>query len=63
MTQITSQFLTVTQVAEFLNRSKAFVAKKCASGELPAYKIGENWSINKSELQQWIDSKKNDKQQ
>ena len=42
--------LTVEEAADFLRVSKVTIRRWCASGRLPAFKIGREWRINKIEL-------------
>jgi len=47
MTQV---LLTVEEAAAYLRVSKATVWRWCSRGMLPAFKLGREWRIRKSEL-------------
>jgi len=42
--------LTVEETANYLKVSEVTIRRWCADGKLPAFKIGREWRINKSEL-------------
>jgi len=44
------RLLKTAEVAKYLRVSQATVLRWCASGKLPAFKIGREWRIPKSEL-------------
>ena len=50
------RLLTVSQVAEKLNMSKATVYSKTKMGEIPSVKFGETIRVKESDLENYIDS-------
>ncbi|RRR72833.1 MAG: DNA-binding protein [Candidatus Viridilinea halotolerans] len=46
--------LTVDEVADYLRVSRATVCRWCASGKLPAFKIGKGWRVRHGELEGFI---------
>ncbi len=51
-------FFTVNEVAELLRVSKLTVWRYINAGSLPAYKIGRDWRIKKSEFDAFIESRR-----
>jgi len=54
------KYLTVYQVAEYLGISNSTVYKNLIKKEIPAVKIGRQWRIPKSRLENWINKKLNE---
>ncbi len=50
--------LTVDEVAKLLKLSKITIYRLIKTGEIPAYKVGASWRINKEDLENYIESKK-----
>jgi len=50
--------LTVEEVAKLLKLSKITIYRLIKTGEIPAYKIGASWRINKEDLESYIETKK-----
>ncbi len=50
--------LTVDEVAKLLKLSKITIYRLIKTGEIPAYKVGASWRINKEDLEAYIESKK-----
>ncbi len=50
--------LTVDEVAKLLKLSKITIYRLIKTGEIPAYKIGASWRVNKEDLENYIESKK-----
>jgi len=48
--------LTVEETANYLKVSEVTIRRWCADGKLPAFKIGREWRINKSELDKMVQS-------
>ncbi|MEI8167289.1 MAG: helix-turn-helix domain-containing protein [Chloroflexales bacterium] len=42
--------LTADEVAERMRVSRATICRWCASGRLPAFRVGKGWRVNRSEL-------------
>lgn len=51
-------FLTFEEVQELLKLSRSKLYQMLQGGELPAYKIGKKWRIDRTELEEWIESKR-----
>ncbi|MFQ5813058.1 MAG: helix-turn-helix domain-containing protein [Anaerolineae bacterium] len=49
------QFMTPSEVAEYLRVSQPTIWRWCESGKLPAFKIGHTWRIKRDELEKMID--------
>jgi excisionase family DNA binding protein len=50
----TQPFLTPKEVSDLLQVSVYTVRRWIKQGELPAYKVGRLWRINKGDLNQWL---------
>jgi excisionase family DNA binding protein len=50
--------LTIEEAAEYLKLSKRTTWRWCKSGRLPAFKIGHQWRISKTDLLELINAKK-----
>ncbi len=50
--------LTVDEVAKLLKLSKITIYRLIKTGEIPAYKIGASWRVNREDLENYIESKK-----
>ena len=46
--------LTVTEVAEILRVHSTTIYRLVKRGELPGFKIGGNWRINRASLDLWL---------
>ncbi len=55
-------FYTINEVAEMLDLSPVTIARWCNSGEIPAYRLGRKWKINKAEFDAWLQERKNAKE-
>ncbi len=51
----TNSFLTPRDVSSLLQVSVYTVRRWIKEGELPAYKVGRLWRIDKVDLDQWLD--------
>jgi len=49
-----SEILTVDELAEYLNMSRAKIYHMAQRGELPAAKIGAHWRFRKDIIDRWI---------
>ncbi len=50
----TQPFLTPKEVSDLLQVSVYTVRRWIKQGELPAYKVGRLWRINKGDLNKWL---------
>ena len=51
-------FLTPQEVSDLLQVSVYTVRRWIKQGELPAYKVGRLWRINKHDLNRWLDQQR-----
>lgn len=49
--------LTVPDMAKFFGVSKKTIYEWCKAGNLPAFKIGQEWMVRQSDLQKMISGK------
>jgi excisionase family DNA binding protein len=54
---MTDRILTVPEIAKFFGVSKKTVYLWCKAGQLPAFKIGQEWMLRQSDLQKMISAK------
>ena len=52
------EIMTVGEVAAYFKVSENTALKLVVDGEIPAFKIGQHWRINKSELAKYLETKK-----
>jgi len=52
------KLLTTKDIAEFLKVKPITVQRMCASGELPALKLGKSYRIDENEFYFWLRKKK-----
>ena len=57
MTVAKDKILYVPQIAKFFGVSDKTVWEWCKAGKLPAFKIGKEWRVRKSDLQKMINQK------
>jgi|GEM_PF-804421 len=55
------EIMTVGEVASYFKVGEATALKLVEDGEIPAFKIGSHWRINKSELAKHMDTLKQGK--
>lgn len=51
--------LTAKEVADTLKMNPQVVLRKLQAGEIPGYKIGKEWRINRSKLVDWLERHSN----
>jgi len=49
--------MTISEVAEYLKLHELTVRRLAREGELPAFKVGRQWRIQRTKLQEWIDAR------
>lgn len=54
------KFYTVKQLTELLHVSENWVMRKVRSGAIPSYKIEGKRLFKKEEIEQWIESRKDE---
>ena len=55
-------FYTSAEVADFLRLNVQVVQRKLAAGEIPGYRIGREWRVERRQLQSWLDQHSNQRQ-
>ena len=57
------KILTAKELSQYLKLSESTIYKLAATGEIPAFKVGDSWRFELEEIQKMIrDSKKRGKQ-
>jgi len=49
-----TKWLTIEQIAEYLQVSKEKVYKLCQRGRMPASKVGGQWRFDVNEIDAWV---------
>ncbi len=49
------EIMTISQVADFLQRSEMTTYKLVQEGKIPAFKIGRSWRVKKDDLDMLIE--------
>lgn len=52
------KWLTLEQIAEYLQMSTSSIYKMAQKGKIPAYKVGRQWRFKKEEIDRWIEEGK-----
>lgn len=52
--QMTDKWLTIDQIAEYLQASKEKIYKLCQRGKMPASKFGGEWRFKKDLVDRWL---------
>ena len=52
------KWLTLEQIAEYLQMSESSIYKMAQSGKIPAYKVGRQWRFKKEDIDKWVRAKK-----
>ena len=52
------KWLTLDQIAEYLQMSTSSIYKMAQKGKIPAYKVGRQWRFKKEEIDRWIEEGK-----
>jgi excisionase family DNA binding protein len=55
--RVTSEILTVSEVAGLLKVAEKTVYTMAQEGELPAFKVRGQWRFRRTDLDAWIDAK------
>lgn len=50
--------LTVSEAADLLAVSSRTVARLCADGGMPAFRVGRQWRIDAADLRRWLEARK-----
>ncbi len=51
------KWLTLEQIAEYLQMSTSSIYKLAQAGKIPAYKVGRQWRFKKEEIDKWVINK------
>jgi len=54
-----SQVLTALELAGYLRIHPTTVYKLAKRGQLPAFKVGGDWRFNRTSIEKWLESRKN----
>jgi excisionase family DNA binding protein len=59
---MTTDIMTIREVAEYLKIAEKTAYRLAAEGELPGFKVGGSWRFRQADIDRWIDkgAKKND---
>lgn len=57
---MTDQILTLKEVAAYLKLAEKTAYKLAAEGKLPGFKVGGSWRFKETDIEQWIEEKKNE---
>jgi excisionase family DNA binding protein len=60
---MTDQILTIKEVAEYLKVNERTIYRLAANAELPAFKVGNSWRFQRSELEAWIKAQQGEKRE
>jgi len=52
-------FYTTNEIAEMLKMNVQVIARKLQHGELAGYKIGKDWRVRRSDLDEWLERHSN----
>jgi len=55
------KLMTVKEVAEYLRLDEHTVYRMARKGEIPAYKVAEQWRFKKGLLEKWLEKQKHSK--
>src|SRR5258707_654028 len=54
--------LTASEVADLLRLSLQVVQRKLQAGEIPGYRIGRDWRVDRQQLMEWLEGHSNRRQ-
>lgn len=59
---MTTDIMTIREVAEYLKIAEKTAYRLAAEGELPGFKVGGSWRFRQADIHKWIDkgAKKHD---
>ena len=52
------KWLTLEQIAEYLQMSESSIYKMAQGDKIPAYKVGRQWRFKKEEIDKWVEKNK-----
>jgi excisionase family DNA binding protein len=53
------KWLTLEQIAEYLQMSESSIYKMAQAGKIPANKVGRQWRFKKEVIDRWVEKRKN----
>jgi len=54
------EVLTVKQVAEFLQMDERTIYKLAKQGDIPSFKVSNQWRFLKKDIENWVEQKKSE---
>ena len=60
---MTDKWLTIDQIADYLQVSKEKIYKICQKGKMPVSKLGGQWRFDKAEVDGWVRKQRPKEQQ
>ncbi len=54
---MTTDIMTIREVAEYLKIAEKTAYRLAAEGELPGFKVGGSWRFQRNEIDKWIKAK------
>lgn len=54
---MTTDIMTIREVAEYLKIAEKTAYRLAAEGELPRFKVGGSWRFQRNEIDKWIKDK------
>lgn len=54
------EVLTVKQVAEFLQMDERTIYKLAKQGDIPSFKVSNQWRFLKKDIESWVEQKKSE---
>jgi excisionase family DNA binding protein len=51
---MTSKWLTIGQIADYLQVSREKIYRLCQKGKMPASKVGGQWRFDAQEVDEWV---------
>jgi len=54
------EVLTVKQVAEFLQMDERTIYKLAKQGNIPSFKVSNQWRFLKKDIESWVEQKKSE---
>ncbi|HUW22582.1 MAG TPA: helix-turn-helix domain-containing protein [bacterium] len=55
------RWMTIEEIAKYLNVSKDSIYRLAQKGEIPASKLGNLWRFKKEEIDEWMRNNRNNK--
>jgi len=52
---VMDKWLTLEQIAKYLQMSASSIYKMAQGGKIPAHKVGRQWRFKKEEIDKWVE--------